>query len=343
MMDHELLNVRGLTKYFPVYAGIFRQKVADVQAVRGIDFKIDKGEVLGLVGESGSGKSTAGRAAIRLIEPTSGEISFEGENVLKKSPKELLEFRRQVQIVFQDPYSSLNPRKTVGESIGEGLFYHRIVKTKKEQRDRVARILERIGFSPDMMNRYPHQFSGGGQQRICIGRAISMNPKLIVCDEAVSALDVSVQAQILNLLTDLKNEFELSYLFISHDLTTIRYLCDRIVVLYLGKVMESASTEELFTNPKHPYTRALLSATPKIFPHEKKKRIILKGEIPSVIHPPSGCPFRTRCPYAEPICAETPPDRVVVDAFTGKEDHHYHCILKSDFFSLQDDKNSHAK
>lgn len=332
-MTNELLKVRGLTKYFPIYSGIFRHHVADIKAVRGIDFNIGKGEVLGLVGESGCGKSTAGRTAIRLIEPTAGEVHFEGENILNKSPKQLMDFRKQVQIVFQDPYASLNPRKTIGESIGEGLFYHDLVKTRQQQRERVAAILERIGLPPESMDRYPHQFSGGGQQRICIGRAIAMNPKLIVCDEAVSALDVSVQAQILNLLNDLKEEFGLSYLFISHDLSTIRYLCDRIVVLYLGKVMESASTEELFKNPKHPYTRALLSATPKTYPQERKERIILKGEIPSAINPPSGCPFRTRCPYAQPICAEIPPDRVVVDCVTGKEDHHYHCILESDFFS----------
>ncbi len=332
MTKDELLEVRDLKKYFPIYAGIFRRHVADVKAVRGIDFSVRKGEVLGLVGESGCGKSTAGRASIRLIEPTAGEVYFEGKNILRMTPRELMEFRRQAQIVFQDPYASLNPRKTIGESIGEGLFYHGLVKSRQEQRDRVASILERIGLPAEAMDRYPHQFSGGGQQRICIGRAIAMNPKLIVCDEAVSALDVSVQAQILNLLNDLKEEFGLSYLFISHDLSTIRYLCDRVVVLYLGKVMEAASTEELFTNPKHPYTRALLSATPKTYPHEKKERMILKGEIPSVINPPSGCPFRTRCPYALPICAETPPDRVVVDSFTGKADHHYHCILESDFF-----------
>ncbi len=334
-MTKELLKVRGLTKYFPIYSGIFRHHVADIKALRGIDFTIHKGEVLGLVGESGCGKSTAGRAAIRLIEPTAGEVHFEGENILDKTPNQLLDFRRQVQIIFQDPYGSLNPRKTIGESIGEGLFYHGLVKTKQEQRERVEIILQRIGLPRDAIDRYPHQFSGGGQQRICIGRAIAMNPKMIVCDEAVSALDVSVQAQILNLLNDLKAEFELSYLFISHDLSTIRYLCDRVVVLYMGKVMESASTDELFTHPKHPYTRALLSATPKKYPKENKKRIILKGEIPSSINPPSGCPFRTRCPYAQPVCAETPPDRVIVDRLTGSE-HHYHCILEPDFF--QNDK-----
>lgn len=332
MTEQVLLKAIGLTKYFPVYSGILRHHVADIKALRGIDFCIHKGEVLGLVGESGCGKSTAGRAAIRLIEPTAGEVYFEGENILNKSQKELLDFRRKVQIVFQDPYASLNPRKTVEESIGEGLFYHHFVKTKQEQRKRVAEILDRIGLPHEAMSRYPHQFSGGGQQRICIGRALAMNPKLIICDEAVSALDVSVQAQILNLLNDLKNEFGLSYLFISHDLSTVRYLCDRVVVLYLGKVMEVASVEDLFMHPKHPYTRALLSATPKKYPKEKKERMILKGEVPSVIHPPSGCPFRTRCPYAQPICAETPPDQVVVDSKTGKADHHYHCILDKDFF-----------
>lgn len=331
-MKNELLKVRGLKKYFPIYSGIFRQHVADIKAVRGIDFEIAQGEVLGLVGESGSGKSTAGRAAIRLIEPTAGEIFFQGEDVLKKTPEQLLEFRKQVQIVFQDPYASLNPRKTIGESIGEGLFYHHLVQDRDEQRRCVLSILEKIGLPPESIDRYPHQFSGGGQQRVCIGRAIAMNPKLIVCDEAVSALDVSVQAQILNLLNNLKKEYGLSYLFISHDLSTVRYLCDRIVVLYLGKVMESASTEELFNHPKHPYTRALLSASPKKFPHEKKERIILKGEIPSVINPPSGCPFRTRCPYAQPICAEIPPDRVIFDPVTQKQDHHYHCILEENFF-----------
>lgn len=329
----ELLRVQNLKKYFPVYSGIFRRHVADIKAVRGIDFTIHKGEVVGLVGESGCGKSTAGRAAIRLIEPTEGEIYFEGENILTKSSEDLLAFRRQVQIVFQDPYASLNPRKTVGESIGEGLLYHGVVQNKKQQQEQVARILNRIGFPADAMYRYPHQFSGGGQQRICIGRAMALNPKLIVCDEAVSALDVSVQAQILNLLNDLKEEFGLSYLFISHDLSTVRYLCDRVVVLYLGKVMETASSEELFKNPRHPYTRALLSSTPKKYPHEKKERMVLRGEVPSVINPPSGCPFRTRCPYAQPICAETPPIREIFDPETGKVDHQYHCILEENFFS----------
>ncbi len=326
-MKEVLLKVRGLKKYFPVLSGLFRRQVGSVKAVDGIDFTIHSGEVLGMVGESGCGKSTAGRAAIRLIEPTAGHVTFLGQDLLTLSKQQMKEMRKKVQIVFQDPYASLNPRKTVRESIGEALLYHGLVSNKQEQTERVAEILHQIGLQPDVMNRYPHQFSGGQQQRICIGRAIALNPRLIVCDEAVSALDVSVQAQILNLLAELKEKLGLSYLFISHDLSIVRHICDRVVVLYLGKVMESASAEELFSNPKHPYTQALLSAVPKSHPHEKKTRIMLKGEIPSALNPPSGCPFRTRCPYAQPICAETPPVKIVTDKKTGGQDHTYHCIL----------------
>lgn len=326
-MKPTLLEVKNLTKWFPVTAGLMRREVAQVKAVNGIDFSIKQGEVLGMVGESGCGKSTVGRAAIRLIEPTSGEIQFLGKDLRSFSPEELKLFRKDAQIVFQDPYASLNPRKSIGDNIGEALLYHGFVGSRKEQMERVVAILEQIGLPPESINRYPHQFSGGQQQRICIGRAIAMNPKLIVCDEAVSALDVSVQAQILNLLHDLKEKLGLSYLFISHDLSIVRHICDRVVVLYLGKVMETASTEELFTNPKHPYTQALLSATPKVNPFEKRERIILKGETPSPLNPPSGCPFRTRCPYAQPICAEPPPHKFIKDKMTGGLDHEYFCIL----------------
>lgn len=324
-MSDVLLQVKSLKKYFPVTAGLFRRQIGAVKAVDGVDFTLHAGEVLGIVGESGCGKSTLGRSAIRLIEPTSGTVEFQGHDLLSLSKKNLKEMRKHLQIVFQDPYASLNPRKNVREAIGEALLYHGIVHSKQDQQERVAEILSLVGLSPDIMERYPHQFSGGQQQRICIGRAIALNPRLIVLDEAVSALDVSVQAQILNLLMELKNTLGLSYLFISHDLSIVRHICDRVIVLYLGKVMETASTEELFSNPKHPYTQALLSAVPRSHPDEIKQRMILRGEIPSARNPPSGCPFRTRCPFAQPICAETPPYKILKDRDGG--DHHYHCIL----------------
>lgn len=326
-MSKELLVVQGLKKYFPVKAGIFQHTVGEVKAVNGVDFTINKGEVVGLVGESGSGKSTVARASIRLIEPTDGKISFLGKDLLALNRTELENIRPHVQMVFQDPFASLNPRKTIGETLGEPLHYHQRVQTKADEIEHVAAILTRIGLSPDIMQRYPHQFSGGQQQRICIGRAIALNPELIICDEAVSALDVSVQAQIINLLVELRENLQLSYLFISHDLSIIRHISDKVVVLYLGKVMESAPTEELFNNPKHPYTQILLSAIPKKHPMEKQNRIQLKGEMPSALNPPSGCPFRTRCPYAQPICAETPPKKIVKNINDGDEEHSYHCIL----------------
>lgn len=321
-----LLEVKGLKKYFPVKAGILKREVATIKALDGIDFSIYPGEVLGMVGESGSGKSTAGRAAIRLIEPTSGEITFSGQNLLSLKKRELKRLRKQIQMVFQDPYASLNPRKTILENVGEGLFYHGLVQKEEEMIERVEEVLKKIGISSDAIYRYPHQFSGGQQQRICIGRAIALNPQLLVCDEAVSALDVSVQSQILNLLADLQKEMRMSYLFISHDLGVIRHLADRVVVLYLGHLMESASAEELFSNPKHPYTQALLSATPKSHPREKSKFTGLRGEVPSSLHPPSGCPFRTRCPFAQPECALPPPRKVLQDP-KSREEHSYFCIL----------------
>ncbi len=265
-MNDYLLEVSGLKKYFPVYKGLIKKEVGVIKAVDGIDFAVRKGGILGMVGESGCGKSTAARASIRLIEPTAGQISFMGKSLMDLAPDQLKMMRKNMQMVFQDPYASLNPRKTVGSSIGEALLYHHFVATKEEQQDAVAEVLRKIGLSPDVMERYPHEFSGGQQQRICIGRAIALNPRLIICDEAVSALDVSIQAQILNLLIELKETMHLSYLFISHDLSVIRYIADDVVVLYQGKIVERAPTEELFTDPKHPYTQALLSAIPRLHP-----------------------------------------------------------------------------
>jgi len=317
-----LLEVENLYKYFPVYAGIIRHEVARVHAVTGVNLHINEGETLGLVGESGSGKSTIGRLVARLIEPSHGVIKFLGNDINTLKGQALQEFRKSTQMVFQDPFASLNPRKTILEAIGEGILFHGIAKSHEEAKAQVEGILELIGLPKDSLYRYPHEFSGGQQQRICIGRSIALSPKLIICDEAVSALDISYQAQILNLFKELREKLKISYLFISHDLSIVRYLADRVIVLYLGKVMESGGAEELFLNPKHPYTQSLLSAIPKTHPEEKTNRIVLKGEIPSSLDPPSGCPFRTRCPYAQEICAKPPPLKRV-----GNNDHHYFCIL----------------
>jgi len=322
-----LLEVKGLSKYFPVTSGIFRKVTGQVRALEKIDFNLAQGEILGIVGESGCGKSTLGRTVLRLIEPSAGQVLFGGKNIFEFKGEELKRFRKEAQMIFQDPLSSLNPRKTVYECIGEALLYHQLVRNQREQKERVAEVLSQVGLSPDVMYRYPHQFSGGQQQRIGIGRAIALHPRLIVCDEALSSLDVSVQAQILELLQELKKRFSLSYLFISHDLSAVRYLCDRVIVLYLGKIMETASVKDIFDHPCHPYTQALLAAVPADHPLHKKDRLLLHGELPSALHPPSGCPFRTRCPYAQPICSQEPPHRFVLDTQTGQMDHEYRCIL----------------
>jgi oligopeptide/dipeptide ABC transporter ATP-binding protein len=298
----ELVRVRGLFKHFPVANG---DDV--VRAVDGVTFEIFRGETLGLVGESGCGKSTVGRCLLRLIEPTRGSVEFDGRDVLATSGAELRRLRREMQIIFQDPYASLNPRMRVRDIVAEPLVIHGI-GDKAERRERVAELLRKVGLDPDYRDRYPHEFSGGQRQRIGIARALALNPKLIVADEPVSALDVSVQAQVINLLEDLQKEFELTYLFISHGLAVVEHISDRVAVMYLGRIVEVAPAEDLYANPLHPYTRALLSAIPVPDPTRKRDRIVLKGDVPTPINPPSGCRFHTRCPDAIPDCARIDPD-----------------------------------
>ena len=298
----ELVRVRAMFKYFPVSGS---DDV--VRAVDGVTFEIRRGETLGLVGESGCGKSTVGRCLLRLIEPTDGEITFDGEDVRAKSGRDLRRLRREMQIIFQDPYASLNPRMRVRDIVGEPLVIHGI-GNKVERSERVAELMRKVGLDPDYVSRYPHEFSGGQRQRIGIARALALNPKLIVADEPVSALDVSVQAQVVNLLEDLQTELGLTYLFISHGLAVVEHISDRVAVMYLGRIVEVASSEELYANPQHPYTRALLSAIPIPDPTRKRERIVLKGDVPTPINPPSGCRFHTRCPEAIPECARIDPD-----------------------------------
>ncbi len=302
-----LLSVKNLKKYFPIKAGVTRKTVGHVKAVDGLNFDIKEGETFGLVGESGCGKSTTGRTLLRLLEATEGEVFFNGENILDYNKKRLRELRTEMQIIFQDPYSSLNPRMTVGEIVGEALVEHNLVKNTKEKEARVRDIVERCGLSAYHIRRYPHEFSGGQRQRICIARALALNPKFVVCDEAVSALDVSIQSQVINLLKDLQKEMDLTYLFISHDLGVVKYISDNIGVMYLGVMVERSEKHALFEKPMHPYTQALLSAIPASHPLKKKDRIILEGDIPSPANPPSGCRFHTRCPKAMPVCSEEIP------------------------------------
>ncbi len=301
-----LLEIRNLKKHFPVGEGLFSRGKGAVKAVDGVDLTVNEGETLGLVGESGCGKSTLGRAILRLIEPTSGEVNFQGKNLLAMGQRELRDMRRQMQIIFQDPYASLNPRMRVGDIIGEGLEIHKIAKGSAK-RERVSELLRQVGLREEHYPRYPHEFSGGQRQRIGIARALAVNPKFIVCDEPVSSLDVSIQAQIINLLQELQEKMHLTYLFISHDLRVVEHISHRVAIMYLGKVVEIAKADAIYRDAKHPYTKALLSAVPMPSMARKKERVVLEGDVPSPVNPPSGCTFHPRCSYRQPLCSQTEP------------------------------------
>ncbi len=320
-----ILEVEGLKKYFPVTRGfIFTTQVGAVQAVDDVSFTIRKGETLGLVGESGCGKTTVGRTVVRLYEPTAGEVRFSGQSVYSIPDNNMLPLRRQMQMIFQDPYASLNPRMTVGDIIGESLDIHGLAGSAATRRERVHELLALVGLNREHANRFPHEFSGGQRQRVGIGRALAVEPSFIVCDEPISALDVSIQAQVVNLLEDLQDRFGLTYLFIAHDLSMVRHISDRVAVMYLGKIVEIAPSEELYERPLHPYTQALLSAIPIPDPdtEERRQRIILEGDVPSPINPPTGCRFRTRCRLAQPQCADIQPE--LQDRGSG---HEVACVL----------------
>ena len=318
-----LLEARNLVKHYPILGGVMLKQVAAVKALDDVSLAIGRGETVGLVGESGCGKTTFGRAILRLEEPTAGEVLFEGENILACGPEQMRHLRRRMQIIFQDPFSSLNPRKNISQIVGQPLQIHG-VKGRSERERRVAALLDVVGLRPEHLRRYPHQFSGGQRQRIGVARALALNPDLIVCDEAVSALDVSIQAQVINLLMDLQEEFSLTYLFISHDLSVVEHVSDRVAVMYLGKLVELAPSAMLYQKPLHPYTQALLSALPLPDPRLKRQRAILRGDVPSPINPPPGCRFHTRCPHVEAVCRtrepilrEIEPDHTAACHFAG--------------------------
>ena len=322
MVKKELLKVEGLKQYFPIKGGFFGRTVNYVKAVDDISFTIYEGETISIVGESGCGKSTTGRAILRLEEPTEGIVEFQGRDLTKLSKSEMRKYRKDLQIIFQDPYASINPRQTVASVLNEAMQIQKVLPTN-QRRARIEELLQTVGLRPEQADRYPHEFSGGQRQRIGIARALSVNPKLIICDEAVSALDVSIQAQVLNLLEDLQREYGLTYLFISHDLGVVRHISDRIIVMYLGRIVEIADKLSLFENPQHPYTRALLSAIPVPDPDAKKERIVLKGDVPSPIDPPNGCRFHTRCPFATNKCRTEVP--ILRTSNLMKEEHQAAC------------------
>ena len=306
-MANSLLEIKNLVKYFPIKKGVFKRTVGWVKAVDDVTFEVYEGETLGLVGESGCGKTTTALSILRLEEPTNGQVIFDSRDITKMKKSDMRKERKNMQIIFQDPYSSLNPRMKIKDIIAEGMLTHNILKNTKERYKRVGELLERVGISAEYMDRFPHEFSGGQRQRIGIARALALEPKIIMCDEAVSALDVSIRSQIINLLKDLQSEFKLTYLFIAHDLSVIKYICDRVVVMYLGKIVEIADKKELFADTMHPYTQALISAVPVPNPDYKKERIILKGDVPSPVNPPQGCRFHPRCSKAMKICSEIEP------------------------------------
>jgi oligopeptide/dipeptide ABC transporter ATP-binding protein len=317
-MSDYLLEVNHLKMHFPIHGGVFRRQVGKVYAVDDVSLRIKGGETVGLVGESGCGKTTVGRSILRLYVPTDGSVEFDGKNMAKLGREELRILRRDMQLIFQDPFESLNSRHTIGNILEEPFVIHGI-GTLKERKEKVINLLSRVGLSEKAMTRFPHEFSGGQRQRIGIARAIALNPKMVICDEPVSALDVSIQSQILNLLLELQQELKLTYLFIAHDLAVVKHISDRIAVMYLGKIVEYADADRLYENPVHPYTYALMSAIPIPDPTVKKKRQILKGDVPSPVHPPSGCVFHTRCPYVKDYCKTQVPDLVSAPGANGEE------------------------
>ncbi|NQW22287.1 MAG: dipeptide ABC transporter ATP-binding protein [SAR202 cluster bacterium] len=327
--DDVLVEVKDLQMYFPVSSGIlFQRTVANVKAVDGVSFTVKRGETLGLVGESGCGKTTTGRCILQLYKPTGGQVIFDGKDLTKMNTKQMRGMRREMQVIFQDPYSSLNPRMTAGNIIGEPLIVHGLVKSKEEYREKVADLLQNVGLNPYMADRFPHEFSGGQRQRIGVARALSVSPSFIVADEPVSALDVSIQAQIINLLEELQEQFNLTYLFIAHDLSVVRHISDRVGVMYLGHMVEMAERNEIYRNPVHPYTKALLSAVPIPDPvlDAQRERVLLTGEVPSPLNPPSGCVFHPRCPAANDSCSQTLPELREVEP-----DHHAACLLATGY------------